>query len=175
MNLDPRAVVHNTEIGVVLTSREIAQGMGNWFDENIEKLAFRLELKRDEGGRRPFCGTAIVDGTPQTFDVDPYTGFWKRLASDSSASCHRVRNCRAPDGAIPMRMLSPSLIISGPCSRAARSAGSGPDPGGCVRPDRGVAVLQALSMGTFRTPRTTHKIFRNDRGIGIGQGHPPLP
>jgi hypothetical protein len=21
----------------------------------------------------------IVDGTPQTLDVDPYTGFWKRL------------------------------------------------------------------------------------------------
>jgi len=79
MNLDPRAVVHNTEIGVVLASREIAQGMGNWFDENIGKLAFRLELKRDEDGSEALLWHGTVDGTPQTFDVDPYTGFWKRL------------------------------------------------------------------------------------------------
>lgn len=79
MNLDPRAVVHNTEIGVVLTSPEIAQGMGSWFDNNIVQLAFRLELKRDEDGSETLLWHGIVDGTPRTFDVDPYTGFWKRL------------------------------------------------------------------------------------------------
>ena len=79
MNLDPRAVIHNTEIGVVLTSPEIAQGMGDWFDENIGKLAFRLELKRGEDGSETLLWHGVVDGTPQTFDVDPYTGFWKRL------------------------------------------------------------------------------------------------
>ena len=79
MNLDPRALIHNTEIGVVLASPEIAQGMGDWFDENIEKLAFRVELKRDENGSETLLWHGLVDGTPQTFDVDPYTGFWKRL------------------------------------------------------------------------------------------------
>jgi putative cardiolipin synthase len=79
LNLDPRALIHNTEIGVVLTSPEIALGMGNWFDENIGKLAFRLELKRDEDGSETLLWHGIVDGTPRTFDADPYTGFWKRL------------------------------------------------------------------------------------------------
>jgi putative cardiolipin synthase len=79
MNLDPRAVIHNTEIGVVLASPEIAQGMGDWFDRNVGKVAFRLELKRDENGSEALLWHGIVDGTPQTFDVDPYTGFWKRL------------------------------------------------------------------------------------------------
>jgi len=79
MNLDPRAMIHNTEIGVVLASPEIAQGMGEWFDRNVEKLAFRLELKRDEDGSETLRWHGIVDGTPQTFDADPYTGFWKRL------------------------------------------------------------------------------------------------
>ena len=79
MNLDPRAMVHNTEIGVVLASPEIAQGMGEWFDRNVGKLAFRLELKRDEAGSETLLWHGIVDGAPQTFDVDPYTGFWKRL------------------------------------------------------------------------------------------------
>ena len=79
MNLDPRAMIHNTEIGVVLTSPEIAQGMGEWFDRNVGKMAFRLELKRDENGLETLLWHGMVDGTPQTFDVDPYTGFWKRL------------------------------------------------------------------------------------------------
>jgi len=79
MNLDPRAMIHNTEIGVVLTSTEIAQGMAEWFDENIGKLAFRLELKRGEDGSEALLWHGLDDGTPQTFDAEPYTGFWKRL------------------------------------------------------------------------------------------------
>jgi len=79
MNLDPRAVIHNTEIGVVLASPEIGQGMGTWFDENVAKVAFRLDLKQDADGSETLLWHGTVDGTMQTFDVDPYTGFWKRL------------------------------------------------------------------------------------------------
>jgi putative cardiolipin synthase len=79
LNLDPRALIHNTEIGVVLTSPEIAMGMGDWFDENIGKVAFRVELKRDETGSETLLWHGFVDGEPQTFDAEPYTGFWKRL------------------------------------------------------------------------------------------------
>jgi len=35
LNLDPRATLHNTEIGVVLESTEIGGGMAEWFDANI--------------------------------------------------------------------------------------------------------------------------------------------
>ena len=79
LNLDPRALTYNTEIGVVLTSPEIAMGMGDWFDENIGKVAFRVELKRDETGSETLLWHGFVDGKPQTFDAEPYTGFWKRL------------------------------------------------------------------------------------------------
>jgi len=79
LNLDPRAMVYNTEIGVVLTSPEIAEGMGEWFDENIDRLAFRVELKRAEDGSETLLWQGMVDGKPRTFDVDPYTSFWKRL------------------------------------------------------------------------------------------------
>jgi putative cardiolipin synthase len=81
LNLDPRALVHNTEIGVVLDSREIAEEMGDWFDKNIERLAFRLELKRDEDGSESLLWHGLVDGQPQTFAVEPYTGFWKRFGT----------------------------------------------------------------------------------------------
>jgi len=79
LNLDPRALTYNTEIGVVLTSPEIALGMGDWFDENIGKVAFRVELKRDETGSETLAWHGFVDGEPRTFDAEPYTGFWKRL------------------------------------------------------------------------------------------------
>jgi putative cardiolipin synthase len=79
MNLDPRAVIHNTEIGVVLSSPEIAQGMGDWFDRNVGTVAFRLELKKGDDGSETLLWHGIVDGAPHTFDADPYTGFWKRF------------------------------------------------------------------------------------------------
>jgi putative cardiolipin synthase len=78
LNLDPRAVVHNTEIGVVLESTEIATEMSDWFDQNIEEMAFRLELNK-ESGTEKILWHGLVDGKQQTFNVDPYTGFWRRF------------------------------------------------------------------------------------------------
>jgi putative cardiolipin synthase len=78
LNLDPRAVVHNTEIGVVLTSEKIASEMSDWFNQNIEQMAFRLELKK-EGGSEKILWHGLVDGKDETFDVDPHTGFWRRF------------------------------------------------------------------------------------------------
>lgn len=79
MNLDPRSLVENSEIGVVVSAPEIAEGMGEWFDANVERLAFqvRLEVANDGSERLRWYGQEA--GAPQVFDVEPYTGFWKRL------------------------------------------------------------------------------------------------
>ncbi|MDH3875634.1 MAG: phospholipase D family protein [Desulfobacteraceae bacterium] len=79
LNLDPRALLHNTEIGVVVKVPEIAEDMARWFEENIEQLAFRLELKKEENGSEKLLWVGVVDGKELTFDVDPYTGFWRRF------------------------------------------------------------------------------------------------
>jgi putative cardiolipin synthase len=79
LNLDPRAVYHNTEIGVVLTSTKIAKKMGEWFDQNIEQLAFRLELHTDENGEEQILWHGLENGDRRTFSVDPHTGFWRRF------------------------------------------------------------------------------------------------
>jgi putative cardiolipin synthase len=79
LNLDPRALLHNTEIGVVLKVPEIAEEMAKWFEENVEQLAFRLELKKNENGDEKLFWHGVVDGKELTFDVDPYTGFWRRF------------------------------------------------------------------------------------------------
>jgi cardiolipin synthase C len=79
LNLDPRSAVHNTEIGVVFSQAEIAAGMTDWFDENSEKIAFRLELRKNENGSETILWHGIVDGEQKTFDAEPHTGFWQRF------------------------------------------------------------------------------------------------
>ncbi|GEM_PF-1653302 len=79
LNLDPRAVVHNTEIGMVLDSREIAVGMADWFDHNIGKVAFRLELQKGANGQEKIVWHGLENGQPRIFTVDPYTSVWRRM------------------------------------------------------------------------------------------------
>ncbi len=79
LNLDPRAVVHNTEIGMVLDSKEIAVGMADWFDHNIGKVAFRLELQKGANGQEKIVWHGLENGQPRIFTVDPYTSVWRRM------------------------------------------------------------------------------------------------
>jgi putative cardiolipin synthase len=79
LNLDPRALVHNTEIGVVMEVPEIAEGMAKWFDENIEQIAFRLELKKQENGYEKLYWHGLENGKQVVYTHEPYTGFWRRL------------------------------------------------------------------------------------------------
>lgn len=79
LNLDPRALVHNTEIGVVFSSSEIAKGMSDWFDDNIKNVAFRLELYTGVNGSEQIRWHGTIDGQERTFKVDPYTSFWRRF------------------------------------------------------------------------------------------------
>ena len=74
LNLDPRSIIHNTEIGVIIKSEKLAKHMTEKFDENMEKYVFKLELKNNK-----ILWHGYVDGEKQTLDVDPYTSFWKRL------------------------------------------------------------------------------------------------
>jgi putative cardiolipin synthase len=79
LNLDPRSVTENTEIGVVLESDELGRGMGEFFDQNIDRIAFRLELTQDEDGRERILWHRTEGEEPGVYEVDPHTGFWRRV------------------------------------------------------------------------------------------------
>ncbi len=79
LNLDPRSLVHNTEIGVVLNVPKIALEMSERFDKNIEAVAFRLELKKDEDGHEHLLWHGWENGEPVVYTHEPHTGFWKRF------------------------------------------------------------------------------------------------
>ena len=69
----------NSEIGLVLNSPEIAESMAKGFDADIDKYTFRLELNEDEDGDEQLLWHGYEKGSPVTFDVDPYTSFWRRF------------------------------------------------------------------------------------------------
>ena len=79
LNLDPRAVRHNTEIGVIMKVPDLAEEMANWFDENMEKLAFRLELKKDKNGHEFLYWHGWEEGKEVVYNHEPHTGFWRRF------------------------------------------------------------------------------------------------
>ena len=79
LNLDPRSFYENSEIGLVILSSEIGEGMAAALNDDFEKLTFRLELKTDEDGNETLLWHGYEDGEPVTFDVDPYTSFWRRF------------------------------------------------------------------------------------------------
>ncbi|MCG8618935.1 MAG: phospholipase D family protein [Desulfobacterales bacterium] len=79
LNLDPRSLFHNTEIGVLLSSQKLGQIMGDGFDTMTESRAFRLELVKGRYGTTRILWHGRVDGKPETFSVEPYTSLWERL------------------------------------------------------------------------------------------------
>lgn len=79
LNLDPRSVVQNTEIGVVIQSSEIATMISDGFDRNIDRVAFRLGLETDSSGVEHLTWTGLINGEEKTLATEPYSSFWQRF------------------------------------------------------------------------------------------------
>lgn len=52
-NFDPRSDVLNTEMGIVFDNRELGEAFARWFDEDLQKIAYRVELERVEDPLTP--------------------------------------------------------------------------------------------------------------------------
>ncbi len=79
LNLDPRAVIQNAEVGVVIESEKLGEGFADWFDGNMEQLAYRLTLKTNYYGSKYIEWRGISEGKPRTFYADPHSSFLKRF------------------------------------------------------------------------------------------------
>ncbi len=80
LNLDPRSVVENSEVGVVIDVPEIAQSLGGWFDLNVQRVAFQVTLEDDGDGGEQLLWSGYDQGGRLVFDVEPHTNIWQRLA-----------------------------------------------------------------------------------------------
>lgn len=75
LNLDPRSFNENTEIGMLIKSKEVAQELGVWFDTGLEPVAYTLLWDDEEKGIRWLEKT---DEGVTSYDYDPGTSWWLR-------------------------------------------------------------------------------------------------
>ncbi|WP_413582909.1 phospholipase D family protein [Bdellovibrio sp. HCB288] len=75
MNLDPRSVFLNSEMGVIIDSPEMAEKFVSQFQENLPEIAYRLGL--NEKGKLTW--NTYEDGHKKTFTSEPETTWWQRV------------------------------------------------------------------------------------------------
>ncbi len=79
LNLDPRSLVENTEIGVLLEATATAERIGGWFDQIAQFASFRLALETDRNGEEQIRWYRVRDGETTVYTSEPNTGFWRRF------------------------------------------------------------------------------------------------
>ena len=77
LNLDPRSVTENTEIGAIIDSTEIGEEVGSQIARKVPLVAFEVSL--DENGKVRWDG--FEDGQPVSYNKEPHTSFFRRLGT----------------------------------------------------------------------------------------------
>jgi putative cardiolipin synthase len=75
LNLDPRSIDINTEMGVLVDSEELAEGLATIFIERLPKFTYRVV--EDENGDLRW--NAVVNGKKVIEDSEPQADTWRRL------------------------------------------------------------------------------------------------
>jgi len=63
----------------MIESADMAEEMSDWFDQNIDRIAFRLALEENANGEEILVWYRTNDGEQQRFTTEPDTGFWRRF------------------------------------------------------------------------------------------------
>jgi putative cardiolipin synthase len=78
-NFDQRSLYINNEIGILFHEPELSAGASKLFDEQVERVAFKVELVARGRGRKSLQWTGTEDGQKRVFDSEPYAGLWSRV------------------------------------------------------------------------------------------------
>jgi putative cardiolipin synthase len=77
LNLDPRSIEINAEMGLLIDSPLIAKELMDGIDTALEEITYKVEL--DEKGRLQWLAT--IDGKQIVETREPQTGWWRRFQS----------------------------------------------------------------------------------------------
>jgi putative cardiolipin synthase len=77
LNLDPRSIDINTEMGLLIESPELGERLTNNAIERMPKIAYRLQL--DENDKITWHAT--IDGEVVVETTEPQTSAWRRFAA----------------------------------------------------------------------------------------------
>jgi putative cardiolipin synthase len=79
LNLDPRSVDLNTELGIIVESRELANVIAEKFEVLVQPLySYRLKLDPSDGD---LLWISREDGKDVRYTRDPEVGFWRRSST----------------------------------------------------------------------------------------------
>lgn len=78
LNIDPRSIVKNTEIGVVIDSVELSNQAARMFDYTTQpEMSYQVKLAA--GSRSRLEWHSMRDGQPVIEKIEPDAGWWRRL------------------------------------------------------------------------------------------------
>lgn len=80
LNLDPRSVRLNTEIGVVCESAPMAEDIAGALEKNLDSIAWRLERVADESGSAHIEWVEASADGERRYDSDPEVSAMRRLS-----------------------------------------------------------------------------------------------
>ncbi len=75
MNLDPRSLQINNEIGILFYNQRVAELSAREFSKNLNKVAFKVEL----GPNGSLRWKVERDGEEVLYQKEPYVSFWNKL------------------------------------------------------------------------------------------------
>jgi putative cardiolipin synthase len=78
LNLDPRSINENTEIGVIIDSKEIAADMVQWFEEFSTNRSYRLSLEKSWIGTKEVRWHEPVQPEASVWKHEPESSFLLR-------------------------------------------------------------------------------------------------
>ena len=74
LNLDPRSVTENTEIGVMVYNKVVSRDIAEYFDDHIMNIAYKLQLKDGNITWKQKTDAGII-----VLETEPNSTFWQRL------------------------------------------------------------------------------------------------
>jgi putative cardiolipin synthase len=75
LNMDPRSIEINSELGIVIDSAEMVAPLANEVVDDLSRFAYRVKL--DENGKLTWHGT--IDDQPVIETKEPQTSGWRRF------------------------------------------------------------------------------------------------
>ena len=79
LNLDPRSIVLNTEIGVVCEDAAMAESVLAPLEDRLDQIAWRLERQTDESGRKQLVWVETGEQGVRRLTEEPGVSAWRRL------------------------------------------------------------------------------------------------
>lgn len=79
LNLDPRSIKLNTEMGVVMDSPALSQRLADNMDKTLPDVAYKVELRKDANGSEQLTWTTREKDRTVTYDSEPGMSFFQHL------------------------------------------------------------------------------------------------